>query len=341
MRSGSPPAAKPPPPAREKGRETGVALLAVLLLVAVLSTIAVGILDDIRFSRARAANGALIAQARWYALGAEALARTRITDIIRRNPVQTANSAQWQGVPQTFPIDGGLISATLRDGGNCFNLNSVVMADEDQLVRRETYAPQFLALAKVLEIKSSDATRIFDALVDWIDSNQLREGDGAEDDVYLRAATGYRTGSTLLAEASEMRAIEGVSAEYYRKLRPFVCALPTVEAAPINVNTLTEAQAPLLVMLTEGRTRLEAARQVIAARPAAGFASLVEFWSNPLLSAAAPGPAALETTRLVTRFFAFDVTIAYREVDIAASALFESNPQGALILRARRWTVDE
>lgn len=325
------------PPVREKG----VALLAVLLLVAVLSTLAVGILDDIRFSRARSSNGALVAQARWYALGAEALARTRITDIVRRNPVRTANAALWQGVPQSFPIEGGLITATLRDGGNCFNLNSVVMEEEDRFVRRGDYQPQFLALAKVLEIEARDATRIFDAIADWIDTDQLRGPEGAEDDVYLRGTEPYRSGGTLLAETSELRAIAGVSAEYYRKLRPFVCALPTTAAAPINVNTLTEAQAPLLVMLTDGRARIESARQVIAARPSAGFESLVEFWSNPLLAAAAPGPTALETTRLVTRFFAFDVIIAYRDIDIASSALFETNAEGALFLRARRWTMDE
>lgn len=322
-------------------REQGVALLAVLLLVALLATIAVGVLDDIRFSRARTANGALVAQARWYALGAEALARTRITEIVRANPERTANVAQWQGVPQAFPLEGGVITATLRDGGNCFNLNSVVMADEDRLIRRDTYAPQFLALAKVLEIESGDARRIYDSIADWIDSDQLRSGNGAEDEAYLRHPSAYRTGSTLFAETSELRAVEGLSAENYRKLRPFVCALPNTDAAPINVNSLTEAQAPLLVMLTEGRARLESARQVIAARPAAGFPSLVEFWSNPLLSAATPGPTALETTRLVTRFFAFDVTIAYRGVDIAASALFENTAQGTLTLRARRWTVDE
>ena len=50
--------------------EEGVALMTVLLLVAVMSTLAVGILDDIRFSLRRTENARNVGQAQWYALGA-------------------------------------------------------------------------------------------------------------------------------------------------------------------------------------------------------------------------------------------------------------------------------
>ena len=58
--------------------EQGVALLTVLLMVAVMAAIAVAVLDDIRFSVRRTANAQTTAQARWYALGAETLARREL-----------------------------------------------------------------------------------------------------------------------------------------------------------------------------------------------------------------------------------------------------------------------
>ena len=53
-------------------------MLTVLLLVAVLATLAAVVLDDIRFGLRRAANAEAVGQARWYALGAETLAAGQI-----------------------------------------------------------------------------------------------------------------------------------------------------------------------------------------------------------------------------------------------------------------------
>src|SRR5690606_1742867 len=59
-------------------RREGMALLTVLLLVAVMSVIAVAVLDDVRFSVRRATNAETQTQAQWYADGAEALARKQV-----------------------------------------------------------------------------------------------------------------------------------------------------------------------------------------------------------------------------------------------------------------------
>ena len=64
----------------------GMALLTVLLLVAVMSVVAVAILDDVRFSVRRATNVETQSQAQWYAAGAETLARGQIDRLLRRRP---------------------------------------------------------------------------------------------------------------------------------------------------------------------------------------------------------------------------------------------------------------
>ncbi|MDQ7812241.1 MAG: type II secretion system protein GspK, partial [Brevundimonas sp.] len=64
----------------------GMALLTVLLLVAVMSVVAVAVLDDVRFSVRRATNAETQAQAQWYASGAEALARRQVARLLAAGP---------------------------------------------------------------------------------------------------------------------------------------------------------------------------------------------------------------------------------------------------------------
>ena len=63
-------------------KREGMALLTVLLLVAVMSVVAVAVLDDVRFSVRRATNAETQAQAQWYAAGAESLARSQLADLV-------------------------------------------------------------------------------------------------------------------------------------------------------------------------------------------------------------------------------------------------------------------
>ena len=70
-------------------RQSGVALLTVLLLVAVMSVLVMSVLDDIRFGLRRASNAQSTAQAQWYALGAETLAMAQIDKLSARDPGRT------------------------------------------------------------------------------------------------------------------------------------------------------------------------------------------------------------------------------------------------------------
>src|SRR5690606_39757620 len=92
---------------------------------------------------------------------------------------------------------------------------------------------------------AAQAQGMADALADWIDSDDQRAPLGAEDRSYAARADGYRTGATLLAEPSELRAIRGYDAVAYARLRPHVCALPVGGPSPVNVNALVPAQAPV------------------------------------------------------------------------------------------------
>ncbi|MBX3479202.1 MAG: type II secretion system minor pseudopilin GspK [Caulobacter sp.] len=325
------PAAKP--------HEKGVALLTVLLLVAVMAAIAVGVLDDIRFGVRRTFNANAATQGQYFALGAEELARSRISRLLERDPARTSLEGGWNGRPIVFPIDGGRISATVSDGTGCFNLNSVVTdGGGEPFVRREQGVRQFAALLTALDISGGPA--LASGLAEWIDSNDIG-APGTEDDGYLRGALPHRTAAAPLAEVSELRAVHGFTAPVYAVIRPYVCALPTTDLSPVNINTLPLDRAVVLSALTEGSVSPESARAVLAGRPTDGWRDISAFWSQPAFADMAADAPVRGQVDLRSRYFTLDAVVDFADGQVILSSLFETPRSGGIRLAARRWTHDE
>ncbi len=322
-------------------RERGAALLTVLLLVAVRAALAAAALERLRLSTALAVNSAALDQARAYAIGVESLIALTVDDLIARSPERTTLAGGWNGQSRRIPMpDGGVVVAAVRDGGNCFNLNSVAEGRlPGALTPRLVGIRQFEDLMRLLDVPPDQARRIAEAAGDWVDSDTDRAPAGAEDSEYAGAAQ-YRTGNTLFAEPSEVRALAGMTPELYARLKPWLCALPVTELSPININTLTVEQAPLLSMLSPGQIPVETARQVIAARPAAGWASLSDFYrSRALIAVNLPLDVQLQPP-LRTRGFQADLRVALQGAELRETVLLDARVAPARVM-ARRWGSDD
>jgi general secretion pathway protein K len=76
---------------------------------------------------------------------------------------------------------------------------------------------------------------------DWIDADDLPGSpDGAEDQVYTSQTPPYRTGNWPMMSPSELMNLPGFGADRYRKIAPYVTALPT-STASINICTAPAA----------------------------------------------------------------------------------------------------
>ena len=282
----------------ERSRERGAALLTVLLLVAIVAVIAAGALEKLRLSTRVAGNAGTTEQLRAYAEAAEALALSRVGALAGADAGRTTLAGGWSGRPFALPLPGGgLASARVSDGGNCFNLNGLVTE-----VGPGVYASAplqrlvFTRLLRLVAVPPQVADQVAGAAADWIDTDQDQQANGAEDTTYLGRDPGYRTGGTLMVDPSELRALNGVTPDVYAALRPWVCALPIARPAPINVNTLLPEQAALLAMLPPDTLSLEAARRALLARPAQGYANPTAFWTQPALASLSLSDAAGGTT---------------------------------------------
>jgi len=316
-----------------KRREGGAALLTVLLMLAAMSAIAVGITDDIRFDIKRAVNIRMQDQAFWFGLGGEEFARQAIRDSDRLTPGRNTLMAPWAQGPVRLPLDNGLLEAAVTDGGNCFNLNSVVEEEDGVYTLRELGVAQYINLLEALGFDDGQRSTLAYSLADWIDSDSVPGPRGAEDYHYTGMTPSYRTGAVFLADVSELRAINGYAEPLYQRLRPFVCALPSDVLSPINVNTLREQDAPLLTMLVgQDLLAVDGARAVIGRRPYDGYPSLDAFWADEAFEGYEPDDDVSEQIGAQTRVFDVRMQITLGDAFFAMNSVFERRAQGLVLV---------
>lgn len=305
-----------------KPSERGTALLTVLLLVAVIATIASTALDRIGIATRLAANVSTIGQSRAWLATAESLAMTRIDDLLAAQPDRTTLAGNWLGVERSIALpDGAVVRARLTDGSNCFNLNSLVEErGGTSLVARPAGAAQFTSLMTLLGIEPGEAARIAASATDFIDSDSVAHPLGAEDG----GGGGALPANRLIADASELGSVAGVASRHLRLLRRWLCALPTTDLSPLNINTLLPEQAPLLAMLAPATIDLARARAQLDSRPAQGFASILEFWNSAAFKGAVVAPEASRQVKLRSAFFALEAQVASGNVELAQTVLVDA-----------------
>ena len=317
-----------------KRSERGAALLTVLLLVAVLAVIASDTLDRLSLTTRLTGTAVAMDQSRAFGDAAERLAALRIGQLVAADPARTTNAMGWQGVPLPLPLPIGQATLTVTDGGNCFNLNSLVTdvtAGEGATTPNLTAVDQFAALMQLLNIAPGDARRIAESAADWIDSDSVPLPAGAEDAAYRGLTPSYLPANRPMVSATELRAVAGVTPAIWSVLRPWVCALPDGGLSPINPNTLTAEQAPLLAMLAPNELGIAEARAALARRPADGFAGTPQFWQAAGID---PPAAAGSQIQMKSRWFDARVAVTLDGTERTSRALIDASAAPARVVRS-------
>ncbi len=329
-------------PARDS--EAGAALLTVLLLVAILAVIAAIALDRLILAGRMTRNIVSADQGRAYLIAAEQIAGTRIEDLLASRADRTTLTGDWLGTPQVMTVPGGSVTARVRDGGNCFNLNSLVQRSGPvpgvvgrPLVARRLGIDQFSGLMRLLGIDRTTADQVAVSAADWIDNDAVPGPGGAEDDFYLGLKPPYRTANDLMADPSELRMVSAVTPEIYQRVRPWICTLPGTILSPINVNTLLPEQAVLLAMLSPDKLSIETARQLLASRPLDGYGSLPAFWAQGPLAGLGLPEKVVQQVQQKSRWFEVAFSVDLGGDNMEDTVLYDAGTSPARVVR-RQWS---
>lgn len=318
---------------RTPSSERGAALLTVLMLVAVIATLAATSLDRLTVATRLAANAGIAAQGRQWLGLAEQLAAVRLEDLAAADQTRTL-TGPWLGQVREIRLpDGGILRAEVRDGGNCFNLNGLARLQLDGISNTDPAAVQQLSqLLLLLGVDGNRAASIASAAADWVDSDSVPLPAGTEQ---ARSANGWPPANAPFADVSELGAVEGVTPDLLGLVAPFLCALPEQGPQAINPNTLQPGQAALLAMLAPQQLPLGTARALIANRPPGGYPSTVAFWQASGIASDALPPAAGEQIRMKSRWFELRAEVRNSGQALASTSLIDLREKNARIVRRR------
>ena len=177
--------------------------------------------------------------------------------------------------PIIFPVEGGAISLRLSDGGTCLSINAL---------NRTQVRQQFTRLLEILGWDPRSAESLTAVTRDWIDEDtQISQGGGAEDFTYLGRDPSHRSANAALSSVLDMRALEGMDEEKFRRLRPYICTRPSDRSPALHINNLGLEHVPLLASLIATENNFTLARAVIEARPPEGYVDQAQLQASPIL----------------------------------------------------------
>jgi general secretion pathway protein K len=154
--------------------------------------------------------------------------------------------------PEGEPI--GSLQGALEDMQGRFNLNNLAApaptgqggAISPIGAAGTQYDPAPLAQFQRLLVSVSLEPKWAGIARDWITSTDIPSSpDGAKDSIYTSQTPPYRTGEYPMMSPSELMNMPGFGADRYRKIAPYVTALPLLGNVPVKVNVCT---APALVL---------------------------------------------------------------------------------------------
>ena len=324
-------------PSNLKNKQSGFALLTVLLVVALVAMVSSELLyeQEVQIKR----SSFMIHQAHSLSVGYgfEGWVKKGLKADADNNKVDHLNE-QWAQALTPVDFEGGLVSGAMFDLQARLNLNNVLETDA---VKQKFWQA---AIERLLQntLASDEVARDFqgfaDVLTDWVDSDDETRDYGAESSSYLLKQPAYRAANQPLVMVSELQNLQGLEnlsdAEIFQ-VSNYVTALPTVAA--VNVNTVDKF---VLMSLTEWLTESIVDQWLIERKtqPAEEVAEFINF----LIDATGFEQAEIEKAlpdgvlAVKTDYFILNARVDYGEVQQVVTSVFKRDENNSVTL-VQRW----
>ena len=230
----------------KRTRQSGIALITAVLVVALAAIAAAAILTSANLAIHRTQNLQESELGWWYLDGVESWVKTILARDAEMNKYDSLKDI-W-AMPAALPVDEGGLRGTISDLQGRYNINNLGLS---QLVAAGAGGAQTgstgyqgeKALFTRLYVLATggdayQGEQLADAIRDYIDTDSEPTGSGGGEDAdYLGMDPPRRVPNQPLQSVSELLSVRGMTPDIYAKLAPNLSALP--ELTQVNVNTAT------------------------------------------------------------------------------------------------------
>jgi general secretion pathway protein K len=275
---------------RGRRPERGIALLATMLAVALMTILVVDFTTSSALGYRSAANQADELRALYLArsgiqVGIAVLERDSLSDAQQKTSYDSLSDVWAVPVPP-IPIEGGTVSVSIIDEARKLNINELYNLRSRQVDGK--FAQVIARLFEGLGI----STDLIPVIVDWLDPDSVDSPGGAEANYYLALKPPYEPRNGPMPTIGDLRALKGVDDATFMQLAQYLTATPE---ALVNANT---ASSEVLGALTpELSNSPELVKEIIAARESRPFLTLTDIANLPGIGQFAPRLTPLLPTR--------------------------------------------
>jgi general secretion pathway protein K len=262
--------------------QRGIALLATMLAVALMTLLVVEFTTSAALGYRSAANQADELRAYYLArsgvqVGVAVLEQSSLADSVPTNGSSTPNlydslNQLWAQPTPPIPVDGGLVSTSIVDEDRKINVNLYLSSKTHQ--PDPIWAPIIVRLFGNLEISPD----ILPILTDWLDPDSIESQGGAEADYYLTLTPPYEPRNGNIPTIYDLRMLKGMDDATFFKLSRYLTAATggTAAGSPPQVNINTAPPEVLAALAPELENDPSLVEAIASARAAAPFTQITD-----------------------------------------------------------------
>lgn len=318
-------------------KDSGATLLSVLLLIVLMSTAALAATDALARSVQVSRVSADRADSFWAARSALSVVEEVINELLAQSGGKLDVDSAVFSQPIAFTYPRGTISVDLYDATNCLNLNSLVLSDAED-AGGEITLDQLHRVFEGAGLFSTEAREMVDTLADWMDADTSPRAFGGEDAMYQNRDVPHRAPGQRLVSSEDLRAINGFTPVTFSAVSHLVCVRSDTTNPPLNINTLTDADAPLLAARFSENLSVSEAERLILSRPSGGWLNVEEFLLSESVVSIAPELRKDDDLSTVSSVIGAVITVSTDSGDVFIDATYGrgDNEQFALLGSHRR-----
>src|SRR6476661_9951731 len=217
----------------------------------------------------------------------------------------------WAFPITNYAIGDGLLNAQIEDELGKLNLNDLGIAGD--LVAKAATVKKFKRLFELVQVNPD----LVDAIIDWVDDNEVQEPAGAESLYYQGQRPSYKAANSKLQTLLELRLIKGITPEIIAKLSKVVTVFPIDGGKLVNINTA----GPLVLQALDQRITQSMATEIIQSRP---FKTKVDL--DRVSSFQQIGMEIRSQYDVKSDFFSARMTVSVNEVTRNATVVLQRDP---------------